>query len=55
MLHVLSSKVYNNENTEGDYKHEYDQLKYSVISKTKAHAVYKSTRKKIRVAPFSLE
>ena len=41
MLYVLSSKVYNNENMEGNYKHEYDQLKHLVILKIKAHAVYK--------------
>ena len=47
MLYVLSSKVYN-ENMEGNYKHEYDQLKHSflMIFKTKAHVLYKSTRKK---------
>ena len=46
MLYVLSNKVYNTENMEGNYKHEYDQLKHLVIFKTNAHAVYKSTRKK---------
>lgn len=54
MLYVLSSKVYNNENTEGDYKHEYDQLKHSVISKLRPMQ-YINQQGKNRVAPFSLE
>ena len=48
VLHFLSSKVYNKENREGNYKHEYDQLNHSEISKPRSE-VYKSTRKMFRI------